>query len=174
MNHIEFGDCRETMRRWASDGATAQVALQHGRQYLGCELDPEYRPLQEARIASAALAAGMTPVRMSDDGRGLLVAEQAEPWRPHTGIADAARLAARIRAASWHRRHYVRAQVRGHEMIYVEHDGSDAGRERAYCEAVTLCAAAIGRRMREDVKGAPGTAPDVPPRASPLSWGCRG
>ena len=34
-------------------GTTAQVALQHGRQYLGCELNPEYQPLQDARIADA-------------------------------------------------------------------------------------------------------------------------
>lgn len=33
-------------------GTTAAVALQHGRQYLGCELNPEYEPLQTARIAS--------------------------------------------------------------------------------------------------------------------------
>ena len=32
-------------------GTTAQVALQHGRQYLGCELNPEYGKLQEERIA---------------------------------------------------------------------------------------------------------------------------
>jgi DNA modification methylase len=31
-------------------GTTAAVALQHGRQYLGCELNPEYGPLQEQRI----------------------------------------------------------------------------------------------------------------------------
>jgi DNA modification methylase len=34
-------------------GTTAQVAMQHGRQYLGCELNPEYAPLQEQRISSA-------------------------------------------------------------------------------------------------------------------------
>jgi DNA modification methylase len=27
------------------------VALQHGRQYLGCELNPEYGQLQQDRIA---------------------------------------------------------------------------------------------------------------------------
>ncbi|KRB33381.1 site-specific DNA-methyltransferase [Acidovorax sp. Root70] len=32
-------------------GTTAAVALQHGRQYLGCELNPAYQPLQDARIA---------------------------------------------------------------------------------------------------------------------------
>ena len=31
-------------------GTTAAVCLQHGRKYLGCELNPEYRPLQEQRI----------------------------------------------------------------------------------------------------------------------------
>lgn len=31
-------------------GTTAQVAIQHGRQYLGCELNPEYKELQDIRI----------------------------------------------------------------------------------------------------------------------------
>jgi DNA modification methylase len=31
-------------------GTTAAVALQHGRPYLGCELNPEYEPLQQERI----------------------------------------------------------------------------------------------------------------------------
>jgi DNA modification methylase len=34
-------------------GTTAQVALQHGRQYIGCELNPEYASLQQERIAPA-------------------------------------------------------------------------------------------------------------------------
>jgi DNA modification methylase len=34
-------------------GTTAAVALQHGRQYLGCELNPEYGPLQDERIDAA-------------------------------------------------------------------------------------------------------------------------
>ena len=34
-------------------GTTAAVALQHGRQYLGCELNPEYGPLQDKRIDDA-------------------------------------------------------------------------------------------------------------------------
>lgn len=36
-------------------GTTAQVALQHDRQYLGCELNPEYGPLQAERIAEVSL-----------------------------------------------------------------------------------------------------------------------
>jgi DNA modification methylase len=31
-------------------GTTAAVAVQHGRQYLGCELNPEYGALQEQRL----------------------------------------------------------------------------------------------------------------------------
>ena len=34
-------------------GTTAQVALTHKRQYLGCELNPEYKGLQDQRIDSA-------------------------------------------------------------------------------------------------------------------------
>ena len=34
-------------------GTTAQVAMLHGRQYLGCELNPDYGPLQQERIAKA-------------------------------------------------------------------------------------------------------------------------
>jgi DNA modification methylase len=34
-------------------GTTASVAIKHGRQYLGCELNSEYGPLQEKRIAEA-------------------------------------------------------------------------------------------------------------------------
>ena len=34
-------------------GTTAAVAIQHGRQYLGCELKPEYGPLQQERIGKA-------------------------------------------------------------------------------------------------------------------------
>lgn len=33
-------------------GTTAEVALRHSRQYLGCELNPEYQTLQQARIDS--------------------------------------------------------------------------------------------------------------------------
>jgi DNA modification methylase len=34
-------------------GTTAAVSLQRGRQYLGCELNPEYGPLQNERIEAA-------------------------------------------------------------------------------------------------------------------------
>lgn len=35
-------------------GTTAAVAIQNGRQYLGCELNPDYEPLQRERIEAAA------------------------------------------------------------------------------------------------------------------------
>jgi len=31
-------------------GTTAAVSIQHGRQYLGCELNPDYGPLQQQRL----------------------------------------------------------------------------------------------------------------------------
>ena len=37
-------------------GTTAQVAQALGRQWIGCELNEEYAPLQQARTAQAALA----------------------------------------------------------------------------------------------------------------------
>jgi site-specific DNA-methyltransferase (cytosine-N4-specific) len=37
-------------------GTTAQVAQALGRQWIGCELNTEYAPLQQARTAQAALA----------------------------------------------------------------------------------------------------------------------
>ena len=37
-------------------GTAAEVAILHGRQYLGCELNEEYRGLQDARIRRATVA----------------------------------------------------------------------------------------------------------------------
>jgi DNA modification methylase len=36
-------------------GTTAQVAQTLGRQYLGCELNENYKPLQNKRIAQYSL-----------------------------------------------------------------------------------------------------------------------
>ena len=36
-------------------GTTAQVAQDLGRKYIGCELNPEYKPLQEKRLRQLAL-----------------------------------------------------------------------------------------------------------------------
>lgn len=35
-------------------GTTAAVALQHGRNYIGCELNPEYAVMQEGRIGNVS------------------------------------------------------------------------------------------------------------------------
>lgn len=43
-------------------GTTAAVALQHDRQYLGCELNPEYGPLQQERINESAMPLFMEAV----------------------------------------------------------------------------------------------------------------
>jgi DNA modification methylase len=37
-------------------GTTAQVAVQHGRQYLGCELNPSYESLQRSRLFGLQMA----------------------------------------------------------------------------------------------------------------------
>jgi len=36
-------------------GTTAQVAQNLGRQYIGCELNTDYKPLQDKRVAQQAL-----------------------------------------------------------------------------------------------------------------------
>jgi DNA modification methylase len=46
-----FGDV--VLDPFMGSGTTAAVALQHKRQYLGCELNPEYGALQQERIARA-------------------------------------------------------------------------------------------------------------------------
>jgi DNA modification methylase len=46
-------------------GTTASVALQHGRQYLGCELNPEYGPLQQGRINAATDAISASARQLS-------------------------------------------------------------------------------------------------------------
>jgi adenine specific DNA methylase Mod len=63
MNSIFFGDCRDTMRAlvvcrldpFMGSGTTAEVAIKHDRQYLGCELNPEYKTLQDERIRKAII-----------------------------------------------------------------------------------------------------------------------
>ncbi|MFG0610787.1 DNA-methyltransferase [Delftia sp. WSY_14] len=44
-------------------GTTAAVALQLGRQYLGCELNPDYEPLQRERIEASAAPPTARPRR---------------------------------------------------------------------------------------------------------------
>ena len=71
-----------------------------------------------------------------------------EEWRPHTDIADAARLADSLGMRVSHPKHVG-------DGVLVEADGVvpvtvfRSDRTRQYCEAVTLCAAEIGRQMRK-------------------------
>jgi len=63
-------------------GTTAQVALQHGRQYLGCELNPEYGPLQEKRIADARERNRAVPgvARRDEERAGVQIQEPVTAW----------------------------------------------------------------------------------------------
>jgi len=42
-------------------GTTGQVALQHGRRYIGCELNPEYVELTRARLEPIVAALAQVP-----------------------------------------------------------------------------------------------------------------
>lgn len=54
-------------------GTTAQVAIDNGRQYLGCELNEEYRALQDQRIGEAiARQAAVEEKNGIDDSQGEL------------------------------------------------------------------------------------------------------
>lgn len=102
------------------------------------------------QLELAALAAGKR-VAMAAIGRNEFDAIDADTltvWRPHTDIGDAARLA--LQLGMWVNRGMASAcyQMRGIERI-ADHDGTQPDMERAYCEAITLCAAEIGRRMKE-------------------------
>ena len=110
-----------------------------------------------AHLELAALAAGMTPIGWTEaeDGLWFEFAEYPEPWRPHTDIAEAARLAVRLDISIDIDLATAFAHIDGYEEMddcghgSAEHDGTDPDKLRAWCEAITLCAAAIGRRMRE-------------------------
>ena len=108
-------------------------------------------------LKMAALAAGhfvepgLPPqalVRTYRDGDKMI--EVYREWRPHTDIADAARLAVRLGMMVEVTDYDVHAALYRDRAACTEtHDGSEADKLRAYCEAVTKLAAAIGRRMRE-------------------------
>ena len=74
-------------------------------------------------------------------------------WRPHLGDGDAARLAVRIMMmidcdeAGYC--HAIHGQI---ETISVSHDCTRLDKMRAWREAVVLCAAEVGRQMREGVR----------------------
>ncbi len=73
--------------------------------------------------------------------------DESVAWRPHLDDGDAARLAVLLRmdirwGADWV------AALRGQIDVIRSHDGTEPDKLRAWREAVTLCAAAVGERMR--------------------------
>lgn len=73
--------------------------------------------------------------------------EESVAWRPHTDIADAARLALMLHMLVDVSPRDVRV-LGAIKSISLRHDGTQPDKERAYCEAVTMCAAEIGRQMK--------------------------
>jgi hypothetical protein len=68
VNKIEFGDCRDTMRRWASEGVKAQMCVTSPpyfglRQYFGdavrikASLTPEKRAWVEQQLREVGVNA---------------------------------------------------------------------------------------------------------------------
>lgn len=105
----------------------------------------------------AALAAGLKHINYDGidyDGRdGLVLVDgigrHLEDWRPHLDDGDAARLAVRLNvmmdADQSGYCHAIHGLV---DTISIAHDGTEPGKLRAWREAVVLCAAAVGERMR--------------------------
>lgn len=109
-------------------------------------------------LENAAFAVGMLAVRMSDDGSGLCPYGMQDVWSPHTDRGQAAMLAVKMRMCV----DVQGGRDDGEVIAFIDHkhprmptqgashDGTDAGAERAYCEAITLCAAVEGKRMRSE------------------------
>lgn len=80
--------------------------------------------------------------------------EESVAWRPHTDIADAARLALKLLIGvdpypgETHAYTMRQANNNAPWHYFAEHNGTEPDKERAYCHAITLCAAEIGRRMK--------------------------
>lgn len=106
----------------------------------------------------AALAAGINLTYRNTSGAYYYDDPETgrEEWRPHTDIADAARLAVRLDISVDIDGSTAFAHVDGYEDMddcgygSAEHDGTEPDKLRAWCEAVTLCAATIGLRMKEN------------------------
>lgn len=68
MNKIEFGDCRETMRRWKEQGVKAQMCVTSPpyfglRSYLpdGVRLRSDLTPEEKAAVVAELAAIGVYP-----------------------------------------------------------------------------------------------------------------
>ena len=92
----------------------------------------------------AALAAGMTGCT-HDYGRGLVFLPDGRSgeWRPHLDDGDAARLAVRLGLTI-----EIGSRIVVAFPFHVAHDGTEPDKLRAWREAVVLCAAAVGERMK--------------------------
>jgi DNA modification methylase len=59
-------------------GTTAAVAIAHGRRFVGCELNPEYKPLQDERITEALdMRANQLEAQARAQAQGVLFGEVA-------------------------------------------------------------------------------------------------
>ena len=116
----------------------------------------------------AALAAGLADHHYCEAWRGMAAYSAADgfhgpAWRPHTDIGDAARLAVHMGTTVEVTDFDVCAALYRDRAAHTEkHDGTRDSKERAYCEAVTKLAAAIGRRMRAESTKARVRGDDVP------------
>jgi hypothetical protein len=106
----------------------------------------------------AALAAGMRVAAgyvAAHDDLTAIVLESGEEWRPHLDDGDAARLAVRVGIITQPQisAPVVNAWMTGWKYQgvreHVRHDGTEPDKLRAWREAVVLCAAAVGERMRK-------------------------
>lgn len=70
-------------------------------------------------------------------------------WRPHLDDADAFRLAVEMLMYVDHRGTGATARTIPNSLVRVDHDGTPSDSARAAREAVVLCAAEVGKRMRE-------------------------
>jgi len=102
----------------------------------------------------AALAAGKTILYWADAGRPVVNEDRNGVrgqflWRPHLDDGDAARLAVRLGIAVQPLVSYESVTAwRGPIVARAKHNGTERDELLAWREAVVLCAAAVGERMR--------------------------
>jgi hypothetical protein len=90
---------------------------------------------------------------------GLMLRGAQDPWRPHLDDGDAARLAVLIMMMTdCDGSGYCHAIYGDVKIISVVHDGTEPDKLRAWREAIVLCAAEIGRLIRDDALRAEITA----------------
>lgn len=101
----------------------------------------------EVACTEAAFHGTDDPVNLC--GGGLLLCGLQDPWRPHLDDGDAARLAVRLGMEIEHPPRKIVARSGEHAAWAVcQHDGTEPDKLRAWREAVVLCAAAVGAKMK--------------------------